>query len=359
MRILAAVLLSLLPCYGQGVPAVPVDGVPFVLRAFDNHSLVAVGDFHDMEELHSFIRTLVQSPRFPDAASEIVVEWGNSLYQDVADRYLVNGEMTPPESVSAIWRNTTQGIPSAMTGYPVWDSPVYQQFFETVRAVNLALPLARRIRVILADPPIDWKAVRTREDFSAWLDRREASFQSAMEQVLARKHKALVLIGEGHLYRLRSQPGSLTQIEIDRPGTTYLIVPHAGFGFQNSQLEPLVSAWPANSIAPVSGTTLGAVPAGAINFNAMFGPGGPQNDPFSGLLLQDILDAYLYLGTRDSLHEWKPYAYIYQDRNYWNELRRRSRIVSGQAFDPAGHGWDNRTRLFDAPSGAVIVRIGN
>ena len=205
----------------------PVDGVPFVLRAFDNHSLVAIGDYHDMEELHSFIRTLVQSPRFPGAASEIVVEWGNSLYQDVADRYLVNGELTPPETVSAIWRNTTQGIPSAMTGYPVWDSPVYQQFFETVRAVNLALPLPRRIRVILADPPIDWKAVRTRDDFSIWLDRREASFQSAMEQVLARKHKALVLIGEGHLYRLRSQPGSLTQIEIARPGNTYLIVPHA------------------------------------------------------------------------------------------------------------------------------------
>ena len=121
----------------------------------------------------------------------------------------------------------------------------------------------------------------------------------------------------------------------------------------------MVSAWPVSSIAPVSGTSLGAVPAGTINFNAMFGPGGPQNDPFSGLALQDILDAYLYLGSRDSLHEWKPYAYIYHDRNYWNELNRRSRIVSGQAFDPAGHGWDNRTRLFDAPSGAVIVRIGN
>ena len=103
----------------------------------------------------------------------------------------------------------------------------------------------------------------------------------------------------------------------------------------------------------MKGTALGALPAAVVNFNAFFGPGGPSTDPFAGLLLQDVLDAYLFLGVRDSLHEWKPYAYIYRDTQYWYELKRRNEIVTGRSLDPEGPGFDNRVRLFDAPLGIV------
>src|SRR6185436_7769206 len=96
---LAGMLLAILPCHAESGPATPIDGIQAALSAFDSHSLVAIADYHDMQELHDFINALIRSPRFHDQASEIVVEWGNSLYQDLADRYLLGGEMTPPETV--------------------------------------------------------------------------------------------------------------------------------------------------------------------------------------------------------------------------------------------------------------------
>lgn len=351
LRLATMFCFANLICLGQTPPAAPQEGIPFVLDAFDYHSLVAVADYHGMQELHNFIQALIHSPQFSEKATEIVVEWGNSRYQDIADRYLVEGAPIPQEIVRQIWRNTTQSLPALPTGYPVWDSAVYQKFYETIRAVNHALPRTRRIRVILADSPIDWRMVRTKEDLSEWQSRRDDDFHHAMQGVFMRNHKALVLIGEGHLFRLSGQPGSFTQIEREHPGSTYLIVPHAGFSMQNDSFESLVSSWPLNSIAAVKGTTLGTLPAAVVNFNSFFGPGGPATDPFAGLLLQDVLDAYLYLGTRDSLHEWKPYAHIYRDRQYWYELNRRNEIVNGKSLDPEEPGWDNRVRLFDIPLG--------
>lgn len=349
----AILCFAALICGGQTQEAAPKDGISVVLDAFDHHRLVAIGDYHGMQELHAFIRSVIQSPQFPGKATEIVIEWGNARYQGIVDRYVVEGALIPKHMLREIWRNTTQSLPALPTGYPVWDSPVYEKFFETVRAVNRVLPHSRRIRVILADSPIDWRNIQTKEDLSEWQSRREDDFHHAIEGVLMRQHNALVLIGEGHLFRLSTQPSAFTKIEMEYPGSTYLIVPHAGFSQQNAQLEPLVSNWPQNSISVMKGTAVGALPAAVVNFNAFFGPGGSGNDPFAGLFLQDVLDAYLFVGVRDSLHEWKPYADVYRDSQYWCELQRRNEIVTGMAFDSEGPGWDNRVRLFDAPIGII------
>ncbi len=47
--------------------------------------------------------------------------------------------------VRHIWRNHTNPI--------VFDSPVIEQFFKTIREVNQGLPEGKRLRVLLGDPP--------------------------------------------------------------------------------------------------------------------------------------------------------------------------------------------------------------
>jgi hypothetical protein len=71
------------------------------------------------------------------------VEFGNALYQDIADRY-VSGKEVSAADLSQVWRNHTNPI--------MFDSPVYEQLFKTVREVNQTLPEGKRWRILLGDP---------------------------------------------------------------------------------------------------------------------------------------------------------------------------------------------------------------
>jgi hypothetical protein len=103
------------------------------------------------EELHEFIRTLVQSTSFRAKAHTIVVDFGNPRLQPVIDRYVVEGALVPASVLRRIWDDTTES-PSL-----TWDSPVYAQFFDAVRTANLGVPRAERIRVVLGDTPMVWR----------------------------------------------------------------------------------------------------------------------------------------------------------------------------------------------------------
>src|SRR6185503_5079296 len=93
------------------------------------------------------------------------------------------------------WQDTTQ--PNE-----VWDIPIYEEFFRAVRAVNAARPPARRLRVLLADPPIDWQGVKGKDDILRWMDQRDAHAAELNKvEVLGRKRRALLIFGDGHLFR--------------------------------------------------------------------------------------------------------------------------------------------------------------
>jgi len=102
---------------------------------------------HGNEQGHAFRLSLIRDPRFTTTVNDIVVETGNALYQDLMDRF-VQGEDIPDLSLRRIWQNTTQP-------FTTFDTPIYEEFFRTVRAVNMSLPRARRLRVLLGDPPVD------------------------------------------------------------------------------------------------------------------------------------------------------------------------------------------------------------
>ena len=139
------------------------DAVEAILRITDSVPIVAIGDVHEVAELGAFRLRLLRDSRLPAHVQDIVIEGGNSLYQAVADRF-VNGEPVSDDSLRLIWNNTTQ------SPFNTLDVPTYaEDVLRTVRDVNGSMPASRRLRVLLADPPLEWKAIATRTDLQARL----------------------------------------------------------------------------------------------------------------------------------------------------------------------------------------------
>lgn len=102
---------------------------------------------------YDLLGKLVAAPGFADRVNDIVLEFGNAKYQDVVDRY-ISGENVTIDQIQGAWRDTVGALG------PV--SPVYGEFYKTVRSVNLRLPRQRRLRLVLGDPPIDWSRAEPR-----------------------------------------------------------------------------------------------------------------------------------------------------------------------------------------------------
>jgi len=148
------------------------------------------------------------------------------------------------------WRNTTQ----PMCGV----SAFYEELFPLVRKINQELPPAKRLRVLAADPPIDWSKVKSRDDLGQFMN-RDVNIASVMQkEVLSKHRKALMLFGTAHLYHGDSRMG-LTAVglyERDYPGVTLVIGDHVGFGNwsplakYNDEFEARIASWPVPSLVP-------------------------------------------------------------------------------------------------------------
>jgi hypothetical protein len=200
------------------------------------------------------------------------------------------------------------------------------------------------------------KKWQTAVDAETFLGERDTHFASIVEQqVLAKNRKALLIIGTVHLFKARprvagqtpgapalaKRPGNVTQLlKEHHPGSVFVIAPHRGFGNLrpelaelNAKLEARMAAWSKPSLVFVKDTWLGALETTAF-VPPMIGPDGRPRDPFAGLTFVDMVDAYLYLGPRDSLTRSNPSPEILKDPAYLDELSRRSQIIFGQPFDP-------------------------
>jgi hypothetical protein len=186
--------------------AVPLEPISAILDTFRTHTVVALdeGD-HANEPGANFRLKLLRDPRFPAVVNDIVVEYGNALYQDVMDRF-VAGEEVPYDTLKQIWQNSTQP-------HDVWDHVCYEEFFRAVRTLNATLPKERRLRVLLGDPPIDWSKVRNVNDYVMSLSGRDSyPVELIKRETLAKGRRALVIYGGIHLLR-RDSESIVTQIE--------------------------------------------------------------------------------------------------------------------------------------------------
>jgi hypothetical protein len=328
-----------------GTDPKPADATTAILTAFDKYEVVGISAAHGNKDLDDFVLHIVRNSAFPTKVNDIVVECGNSLYQQTLDRY-VAGEDVPLTEVRQVWRDTTQ----LMCGV----SAFYEELFPLVRRINQSVAPGKKLRVLAGDPPIDWSKVKADRDFGhgQFLMARDASIASVMDkEVLGKHRKALMLFGTAHLFHAESTAVGI--YEKNYPGVTLVIADHVGFGNwtpaekYNNGFEARMASWPIPSLVQqMKGTWLldlldmtyssgnimlgvtdgGKLPAGPAKAKGTFSEVPPE----ALLKFSEKVDAYLYLGPRDLLLNEPTPAEIFLDKEYMAELQRRTAIMGGE-----------------------------
>jgi hypothetical protein len=303
-----------------------------VVREFETHDIVMLGEAHGNKQESEWLRSLVATPEFADRVDDIVVEFGNSLYQKSVDRY-VSGEDVPLEQVQKAWRNLVGAF-----GPP---SPVYESLYRAVRETNLKRRGMHQLRIVCGDPYIDWEKVKDREDIAPYLGNRELWYtQVVKDEVLAKHHRALLIMGSGHFLRRSPSPSGHglsfieQQLQADG-GRTYLIVFGTNVTGGYDDIDHRFDSWSRPVIVSLADNWVGELPALAV---VNGGAGGPRMIGRSGsgtaasapppppLKLKDAADALLYLGPRDSLTAVNMPRAELQGTPYGKEMERRLTI---------------------------------
>jgi hypothetical protein len=336
------------PRDGAAVPAIPLDPVDGIVAAFKSHAVVALGEGdHNNEQGHAVRLKLIRDPRFAKVANDIVVEFGNSRYQDVMDRY-VRGEPVPPAALRQAWQDTTQA-------HEIWDVPIYAEFFRAVRDVNAKLPKRRQLRVLLGDAPIDWQQVHTRDELRKVVRSDKVPAGIIEREVLGKGRRALVIYGDMHYSRRNTywtmedkaaaeerfaRPVETIVALLEKSGTAVFSI-HTSFTDMTA-LQPDVATWTAPQLALIQGTPLG------LASSVFFYPDDiyirrPDNsweqvkaDPRRSPLMQDQFDAILYLGPPDSATYSTLTASQCADPQYMQMRLGRMRIAAGPNGASAG-----------------------
>jgi hypothetical protein len=231
---------------------VPIEPIAAIIEAFKSHAVVGLGnvEFRGKEQAHAFQVALIGDPRFAASAADILIEFGNSRYQDIVDRS-IRGEDVPYDSLRRLWQDTTQ------VEYE-WDLPIYEDFFRAVRAVNASLPRTRQLRVLLGDPPIDWEQVHNLRDLQqAMRDSDGYALNVLRREVLAKQRRALIIYGGQHLIPRNTTSdsadewarGIIARIEKNHLASAFTILPETRRDLR--VLKADVASW----LTPSSGTT--------------------------------------------------------------------------------------------------------
>jgi hypothetical protein len=300
-----------------------------VLAALRTSQLVGLGETHQLQEHHDLLQTLISDPRLPDVVDDIVVEFGNALYQDTIDAFVLDGRPVADADLRPIWRNTTQ------SPLETWDEPVYEQFFRRVRAVNQTRPPHRRMRVLLGDPPIDWSTITSQQQkFSYLMQRNTYPASLVQQQVLTKGRRALLCYGADHLLHANPVSGSgkaalVPLIEQQTGVRTYTIADLIPLDTDPGGLGPKLANQPRGTVIPTAATWLGQFNAADVLPGDLRQNGQSAN---CNTPLGEILDAGLYLGKPSDLTASWPNPAIFLDPTYWAELQRRD-ALAGNLLD--------------------------
>jgi hypothetical protein len=333
-RYLSALIAALCACATPGNSSRPPDrtaqlavrdATDLIAEALRSHRLVLLSEHHWSVPVHEQLRRIVADPKVASLIDDIVIEFGNPLYQSIIDRYVAGGTV-PMDSVRLAWRNTTQLL--------AWDSPLYERFYQSVRALNASRLPDRRIRLLAGDTPIDWSRTTRAQDIPRTYGFRDIETIAIIErEVLGKGRRALVIIGEEHVVRTTDRAPGAPAKPIERqslgealhhkhPGTAFLVAAVAG---DASRLGRAIRHWPNGSMARITGTPLGlaaaSIRARDTTSAGTLAPAAPGEHR-----LQDLFDAVLYAGP--SAQTLEPPGSLYRgEPEYEREIRRRIQIL--------------------------------
>jgi len=342
-RLLPAALLmaalATFPAIAQP-SAKPVPLTPAMSRTLDGifagfkyHPLVALSDVHGLAQEEDLYAALLRDPRFARDVGNVVVEFGGASQQAVADRY-VNGADIPYTELRKVWSEVVGLIPTTVYLGQI-------NVYAVIRTVNCSMPPNRRIKIWLGEPAIDWSKVTTFQQWRDIMAARDTHPAAVIAAILAKRQKALVIYGGGHLNDAPDNLRSL--VENKYPGAFFVVTPYSGYheGPCAVRFEKALG-WEVPHLAtPVKGTALEA---------RIRQPGCHATDP-AGItartaaaknrMLDDVLetnfalngDALLYLGPKESLGRSPASPDLYLDRDYRREMDRRYRLMTKKPLD--------------------------
>jgi hypothetical protein len=307
-----------------------------MIRLFNTHDTVMFGEVHDSEQEYQWLSKLVKTPGFSDHVDDIVVEFGNALYQETVDRY-VAGENVSFDEVQKAWRNTVGDV------LPV--SPEYGWLYKAVRETNMEHPGKRGIRLVMGSPPADWDKIRSLADLAPYEGEREQWYARAVKtEVLAKHHHALLIMGAGHflrgheeavryelaaeqhrslppLDRIKLRPGYVER-EIRATGANpYLVVFGTNAVDNHGGVDRRFDSLPAPVLVPLFGNWVGALPAQPV-----LSGGRAAAIP---LTLSDQADALLYVAPCSELQTLYLSPADLDGTAYGREMTRRDIIQLG------------------------------
>jgi hypothetical protein len=306
----------------------PQDAVEFMVAAAERYPVVELGRTEGAGNANEvdLIAHLLANRRFTANIDDVIIEACNSRYQGMLDRY-VSGKYVPQQQLTVVWRKTTQ-----ITGGEA--DQTTKMLIDMVRNFNLKAP-QHQLRVLAADPPIDWNAIHTAAQFNAFLSQRDAYAASAIEkQVLSKHRRVLVVMGGAHFTR-RASPhygATITMVlEPHYPGSTYVIYDIADVSRFDARLRRTFVSWSAPVIAPIAGTAVALQSGRTITAGDVMRRVGSRwvavTNAYPGYTLGRLFDAILYLGPAEKLRtiELKEPT----DQPYATELKRVRSIVMG------------------------------
>lgn len=340
------------PATADPVVQPAIDGV---LKAFESHPIVAVGDAHGTAEEGAFYVALISDRRFAKEVGNVVVEFGGSAHQETIDRY-VAGEAVPYTELRKVWTDVVGWVPTV-----AWLE--YVDFFAAVRAANAKLPADQRIHVWLGEPPIDWSKIKTQADLtSGRFDRNQFPADLIKREILSKGKKSLVIYGGLHF---RFDNGIDERVEADYPHSFFVVTPYWGFQQQacDAALETRAADWPEPTlVSPIKGTWLvGLLRAPGCTFQPGPPAGRAPPTPEQAAMMKDAdddtsgvkSDALLYLGGANSLTQSPVDPAFFLDQDYFNEIARRYQIMTGQPLN-----WANFVAINGRGTTTVRERYG-
>ncbi len=307
-----------------------------MIRLFNTHDLVMFGEVHDSEQEYEWLSKLVRTPGFSDHVDDIVVEFGNALYQKTVDRY-VAGKDVPFDEVQKAWRN--------MVGDVLPVSPEYGWLYKAVREANMEHPGTRGIRLVMGSPPADWDKIKSLPDLAPYEGEREQWYARVVKtEVLAKHHHALLIMGAGHFlrgheealqYELAAEqhrslppPDRITlhlgyvEREIRATGANpYLVVFGTNAIDNHGDVDRRFDSLPVPVLVPLSGNWVGTLPAQPVL------SGG--HTPAIPLTLADQADALLYVAPCSVLQTLYLSQADLDGTAYGQEMTRRDIIELG------------------------------
>jgi hypothetical protein len=333
-------------------PLRPVEAIPAILAAMQRYPLVAMTERHMLQEWHDLITALLFHPDLPGTINDIVVEFGNAAFQDLADRFVLGDRPVARADLVQIWRQI---------GDPTWNAPIYEQFFRSVRAVNWMQPPARRIRVLLGQAPLTMTQVLAQPTDRALIRAFASStplnahYADVVERdVLSKGRRALLIAGGGHVLRgLRDdsdshQLNAVSRLAQRHPGSVFVIdllilPPGAQQDALAQRVQAEVARWPRPALALLAGTWLGATThASPPWINEMADRAASAAASRYGAQA----DAVLYLGPGEALTASLPDPAIYHWGAYPEQVRRVGQIAGagdqlavGLRWAQSGPGW--------------------